>query len=426
MTGVAEVTPTETIPSRRALVGACLGNAAEWYDFATYGAFATVIAGSFFPHRGPAALAAAFAIFATSFIARPLGAILVAQQSDRLGRRPALSRTIVMMTVATAAVGVLPPWSAIGFFAPAALLLLRLAQGFATGGEVPSSVAFLIESAPAGRRGRYGGWHMASIAAGVVGGYGIAGILSAALSEDALRSWGWRVGFLLAAPLGLTARYIRRRLEEPPRFGAAELPATGTLVGEILRTPGGGSRVGRGFLLVAALGLAFNLWFVFLPSHLAASGTVPLRQALGVGIVGLIATMVAAPVLGRLSDRVGRRPLVVVGTLGMAAFAGPGFILGNRSLGGAVVSELVMGVLIGTTVATSFVAELFPSATRASGVALTYGLATAMFGGTAPLVASLLFGSGVGWIVPTYLAVIALLALAAVFTAPETAFGKLT
>jgi MHS family proline/betaine transporter-like MFS transporter len=421
---VAETTLRKTSRPRRVLVGACLGNAVEWYDFAIYGAFATVLADTFFPHGGPAALATTFAIFATSFVARPLGAVIVGRHADHVGRRLALTRTIALMTVATVAIGLLPTWSTAGVLAPVALLLLRVVQGFATGGEVPSSVAFLIESAPAGRRGRFGGWHMASIAAGLVAGYGVAGLLAAILSDDALRSWGWRVAFLVAAPLGLVARYIRHRLDETPGFHAAAASTAPRALGEVLR--GRGAVVGRGLVLVAALGLAFNLWFVFLPSHLAASGVLPLGQALGAGIVGLIVTVASAPAMGALSDRVGRRPLLIAGTVGIAAFAGPGFLLARSSVEGALVSQVVMGVLIGTPVATAFVAELFPAMMRTTGIALTYGLATAVFGGTAPLVATLLVGAGAAWVIPAYLATVAGFAFVAVARADETAFLDLS
>jgi MHS family proline/betaine transporter-like MFS transporter len=395
----------------------------EWYDFAIYGAFSTILARTFFPTGGPAALAATFAIFATSFIARPVGAALVGRRSDLLGRRTTLSLMIVLMTVATAAIGLLPTWSTIGVLAPVSLLLLRLAQGFSAGGEVPSSVVFLVESAPEGRRGWYGGWHMASIAVGLAGGYGVGVLLTAILSQEALLGWGWRVAFLSAAPLGLVARHIRRRLDETPMFEAIAVPAAPRLIGDVLR--GRAARVGRGLVLVAALALAFNMWFVFLPNHLAASGTVPLGLALGSGVLGLFAAAVTAPAMGRLSDCVGRRTTLIGGTLAMAAFAVPGFALASRSIAGLLVSNIVMGALIGTLVVTAFVAELFPSEVRASGVALTYGVATAVFGGTAPLVATVLAAGDLGWLAPTYVAVAALLGFAAAVTAEETAFGKL-
>jgi MFS transporter, MHS family, proline/betaine transporter len=408
---------------RRQLAGACLGNAVEWYDFAIYGAFSTILARIFFPIGGGAALAATFAIFATSFIARPVGAAVVGRRSDRLGRRPALSRVIVLMTVATAAIGLLPTWAAIGVLAPVSLLVLRLMQGFSAGGEVPSSVAFVIESAPEGRRGWYGGWHLAGIAAGLAGGYGVAALLTAILSEEALVAWGWRVAFLVAAPLGLVARYIRRRLDETRVFESVVAPATPRLA-EVLR--GRGARASGGFILVAVLSLAFNIWFVFLPSRLAASGAVPLGPALGFGVLGLVAAACTAPVMGRLSDRIGRRRMLIAGTLALAAFAVPGFALAGRSIPGLLVADVVVGMLIGTLVVAAFVAELFPTAVRATGVALTYGMATAVFGGTAPLIATLLVATDLAWAVPVYLAVVALLALAAAVKARETAFSSLS
>jgi MHS family proline/betaine transporter-like MFS transporter len=408
---------------RRALLGACLGNAVEWYDFAIYGAFATVLARVFFPAGDRAALAVTFAIFATSFVVRPLGATLVGRRSDRLGRRGTLSRMIALMTVATTAIAVLPTWAMIGVLAPVLLLVLRLAQGFSAGGEVPSSVTYLLESAPIGRRGWYCGWHTASIAIGTATGYGVAVLLTALCSDAELRHWGWRVAFLIALPLGLVARYIRRRLAETRMFEAIEVPASPRVVPDVLR--GRGRPVLRGVLLVAALSVAFNLWFVFLPSHLAASGSMPLSQALGIGILGLAGAAVTAPLAGRLSDRVGRRPVLIASTLALAAFAFPGFALARWSTFGLLMSDVVMGCVIGTLAVTAFIGEMFPTSVRATGIAVTYGVATAVTGGTAPLVATLLAEAGAWWAVPAYLAVVATLALAAAVTARETAFGGL-
>jgi MHS family proline/betaine transporter-like MFS transporter len=421
---VVESKAAQTVRPRRALIGGCLGNAVEWYDFAIYGAFSTILARTFFPGGGRVALAATFAIFASSFIARLIGAMVVGRRSDHLGRRPALIRMIAIMTVATSAMAFVPPWSIIGGLAPALLLLLRLAQGFSTGGEIPSAVAFLVESAPDGRRGWYGGWHTASTAAGLVGGYGVAALLTAAMSADALVTWGWRVAFFLAGPLGLVARYIRRRLDETHLFQAVEAPRPPRLFHDVLR--GRRARAGRGFVLVAAFALAFNVWFVFLPSDLAVSGAVSLGQALGLGVVGLFAAAATAPVIGHLSDRLGRRVVLIAGTLAMAAFAVPGFALARGSVVGLLVSDVVMGALIGSLVVTAFVAELFPTGVRATGVALTYGLATAVFGGTAPLIATLLTSAGAAWVVPAYLVAVTVLALGAAVTAEETAFTELS
>ncbi|WP_433727693.1 MFS transporter [Actinoplanes sp. CA-051413] len=417
------VTRADVGSSRRTLIGACVGNAVEWYDFAIFGAFSTVLAQVFFPNGSRAALAVTFAIFATSFIVRPLGATIVGRRSDRLGRRGALSSMIALMTVATAAIAVLPTWAMIGVLAPVLLLLLRLLQGFSAGGEVPSSVTFLLESAPPGRRGWYGGWHTASIAIGMATGYGIATLLTALCSGPALRDWGWRLAFLIAAPLGLVARFIRRRLDETRMFEAVVDPASPRVVRDVLR--GRGRRIARGLVLVAALSVAFNLWFVFLPSHLAATGAMPLYQALGISILGLSSAAVTAPLAGRLSDRVGRRPVLVASTLALAGFAFPGFLLAGHSGLGLLVSDIVMGCVIGMLTVTAVIGELFPTSVRATGIAVTYGVATAVAGGTAPLVATLLAEAGAWWAVPAYLAGVAALALAAAGTARETAFDQL-
>jgi MFS transporter, MHS family, proline/betaine transporter len=421
---IGVVTPTGLAPGggRRTLTGACLGNAVEWYDFAVYGAFSTVLARAFLPTGGRAALAAIFAVFATSFLARPLGAVIMGRRADHLGRRPALSRTITLMTFATAAIALLPTWSMAGPLAPALLLLVRLGQGFAVGGEVPSSVAFLVESAPAGRRGRYGGWHMAGIATGMAGGYGIAALLCATLSDSALLAWGWRVAFLIAAPLGSVARYIRRRLAETRSFEAVPAPAPPRLA-DVLR--GRSADILRAVALVAALAVAFNLWFVFLPAHVVVAGVVSLTDALSIGLVGLITAAVSAALSGRLSDRLGRRKVLIGSTLALAASAMPGLALAGGSPGGLLVSNVVMGLLIGTLTVTAFVAELFPTPVRATGTALTYGVATAVFGGTTPLIATILDAGGISWAVSCCLIVVAVLASAAAFSARETAFDPL-
>jgi MHS family proline/betaine transporter-like MFS transporter len=178
-------------------------------------------------------------------------------------------------------------------------------------------------------------------------------------------------------------------------------------------------------VLVAAFAMAFNVWFVFLPSYLAASGVVSLGQALGLGVIGLLAAAAIAPMVGRLSDRLGRRVVLIVGTLALTAFAVPGFALARHSVLGLLMSDVLMGGLIGSLVVTAFVAELFPTEVRATGVALTYGVASAMFGGTTPLIATLLAVAGVVWVVPAYLAVTAVFALIAALTATETAFARL-
>jgi MFS transporter, MHS family, proline/betaine transporter len=208
---------------RRALVAGCVGNLVEWYDFALYGAFATVLAAAFFPASDPASgLLAALAVFGVAFLARPAGALLFAHFGDRLGRRRALAASILLMAVVTAAIGLLPGYGSIRWLAPALLVLLRARQGVAVGGEYGGSAAFVIEYAPVGRRGGYGGWQWATVALGLAAGIATAALLSANLDGPALRGWGWRLAFLLALPLGLVGLWIRLRIEETPGFRAVQ------------------------------------------------------------------------------------------------------------------------------------------------------------------------------------------------------------
>jgi MHS family proline/betaine transporter-like MFS transporter len=309
---------------RRALAAGCIGNFVEWYDFALYGAFATIIAATFFPEADPVSgLLAAFAVFGVAFLARPAGALLFAHYGDRLGRRRALVASILLMALATAAIGMLPGHSSIGWLAPVLLILLRAGQGVAVGGEYGGSAAFVVEYAPADRRGWYGGWQWATIGLGLAAGIATAALLGALLEGSALRGWGWRLAFLLALPMGLVGLYIRLRIEETPGFRAVQRlgAATRTPLADTLRTAR--RQLAVGFWIVAAVTATFNIVFVFLPSHLATTGRAPLPRALAAALVGLLLAAGAAPLAGRLSDRVGRRPLLVTGFVSWSLVSSP-------------------------------------------------------------------------------------------------------
>jgi MHS family proline/betaine transporter-like MFS transporter len=411
--------------SRRTLLAACVGNATEWYDFAIFGAFATVLASVFFPTGNRAgALAATFAVFATSFVMRPVGALVVGPLADRIGRRAVLPAVVGLMAVATGGIGLLPPWSSIGVAAPAALLILRMVQGFSAGGELGSSVTFLVESAPESQRGRYGGWHTASAAVGLAAGIGSAALLSILLSRSELEQWGWRLAFLLALPVGLISVYIRLRLAEPPAFQQLLGEVTRPRITDVLRMHPRDVR--SGFVLVAALTLAYNVWFVFMPSYVAYRFTVPLGPALGCAVAGLGAATIAAPLMGRLSDRIGRRPVLLGATVALTAAVLPCFVLARSgSVGYLLVSSVVMGAVLGSLALPAFLAELFATAVRTTGLSLTYGVGSAVVGGTAPLVATVLTGVGADWLVAAYVLAVAGLAAAVSVGATETAFGPL-
>jgi MFS transporter, MHS family, proline/betaine transporter len=404
---------------RRELVAVCVANAIEWYDFAVFGAMASILVAVLLPpERRDAGLVVLFAVFAASFLARPIGAMLVARHADQLGRRHALAAMILLMSGATAAMGLLPPWSAVGVVSPVALLALRLAQGFSSGGEISTSIPFLLESAPRHRWGYYSGWHTATMAVGLCGGIGVAWLLSAGLSTEALHTWGWRIAFLLALPLGFVGLYVRARLRESPSFGTADVLRETPTVGQVWRHHG--TTIRTGFVLVSVLSATFNLWFIFLPAHLAAQGTHRLSGALGCAAAGLLSAGLTAPLTGLVSDRVGRRPLLIAATSTLCVLTVPLYAVTlQRSWLGLLLADVTMGLVLGGLVVSAHLAERFPVDARATGIGLTYGLATAVVGGTAALVGSALARAGWSVGIPVYLTVLAGSGLVATLRAPR-------
>jgi len=420
-----ETRVAHTPVSRRALVAACIGNAVEWYDFAIYGALGTVIVAVFFP-LDDHVLLSAFALYGAAFLVRPIGAVVLGRRGDSHGRQRVLVLVIALMTGATAVVGVLPSYAAIGVAAPVALVLLRVAQGLAAGGELGVAAVFLVEHAPRGRRGLYGAWHTATLALGLASGLLVAGLLTGLAGDDLAGGW-WRVAFLLALPLGLVGLYLRRRVAETPEF--VRLQRTEALVSRPIRALWTRHRHGlrAGFAVIAAGSLTFNTFFVFMPNHLAHTTSMTLPSALLTAVVGLLCAALAAVTLGRLSDRVGRRPVVLTSVAALVLCAVPMSLAAHSgSLLALTLAQVVAGIAIGGTLSASMLAEMFPADLRATGLGLTAGLSTALVGGTAPLVDQVLFlATGFEEAPALYVVVVGCLALAAARSWPETAFQEL-
>jgi len=323
-----------------------------------------------------------------------------------------------LMAGATVAIGLLPPWAAIGVAAPLSLLALRAVQAFSCGGEIGVSVAYLIEFSPTGRRGRYGGWYLSTVGVGIAAGLGATAVVAALLDQDALESWGWRLPFLLALPLGLVGLYVRRRLAESPVFAGS---ATTRRVAPLAVLREFGPTVRRCFVLACAYSAAFNVWFLFLPSYVTATGASSLAVALSCALAGLLVTAITAPVFGRLSDRIGRRPVLLGAAASLAVVAIPAYLwmLAGSTLA-LLLGSVVMGVVIGAFVIPAFLAEQFPARVRATGLGLAYGIGSAVVGGTAPLLATVLSRQAPPLVVPGYLVVWAIVALIAVRRSAES------
>ncbi len=403
-----------------------MGNAAEWYDFAIYGAFATILGQVFFPVDDPAsALTAAFAAYGTALLVRPLGAVLFGRRGDRRGRRGVLVTVILVMAGATGAVALLPGYAAIGLAAPVALLLLRATQGLAAGGELSVAAVFILENARDSGRGQAGSWHIATMALGIASGMAIAGSLSAVFGTGLAAGW-WRLAFLVAIPLGVVGVLIRRRVEETDKFTA--IRASSDVVERPVRELWSRHRSGvvRGFCLLGAGSLAFNMFFIFLPNDAIARHGASLAPTMFVTAASLALAAMAALALGRLSDRVGRRRVVIASTAVLAAIAAPMMILGSTdSLPRLFIAQTVTAVAIGGLLSMAMVGELFETAIRSTGLALTAGMATALIGATAPWLGQIFVRMGADLLPGGYVSVMALLALVALRKWPESAFRAL-
>ena len=409
---------------RTAVLALCLGNAVQWYDFALYGAFATIIGPVFFPAEDPSiAMLAAFATYGVALIFRPVGALVFGRMADVRGRRTVFLPVILIMAGATAAVGFLPGYAAIGVLAPITLIMLRTAQGLASGGELGVAGVLILENAPSHQRGQLASWHTATLALGLGSGMAVASVLLLAQQSDPLQVGWWRLAFIFALPLGLVARFVRRRVSETSQFLAVQ--RTGQLIRQPIPTLWANDRLAviRGFALIAAAALAFNTFFIFMPNHLAATRNLDVTSTLAISAAMLAVTAIAAVGLGHLSDLVGRRPVAIWSTAALAILAAPMSIAASASQLGLLLAQLIMGGVLAGVLLVAMVGELFPTPVRSTGMSMTAGLATALVGGTAPLVDLILVTALDLDVAPgLYLSLVACLALVALWRWPETAF----
>jgi MHS family proline/betaine transporter-like MFS transporter len=422
-TGIAEVEPGSV---RKAIVGAAIGNTVEWYDFAIYGFLATYIAEKFFPSaNGTAALLSTFAVFAVAFFMRPLGGFFFGPLGDRIGRQRVLAIVVVLMSLSTVGIGLVPSYDAIGVAAPVLLVLLRCVQGFSAGGEYGGGACFLAEYAPTRHRGLVVAFLVWSVVIGFLLGSVTVTALEAVLSEDAMDAYGWRIPFLIAGVLGVVGLYIRLRLRDTPEFEAlreagevAESPlreAVRTAWRPILQIAG----------LVVVHNVGFYLVFTYLPTYFTKTlGFTKTDAFFSITVASAVALLLILP-LAALSDRIGRKPLLVAGAVGFAVFSYPMFLLLNSgSLGAAIGAHAGLAALEAVFVSASLAAgaELFATRVRSTGYSIGYNVSVALFGGTAPYVATWLVDRTGNELAPAYYVIAAaVVTLATVLTMRETA-----
>ncbi|WP_427015607.1 MFS transporter [Pseudarthrobacter sp. P1] len=405
----------------RTLLGTGIGNAVEWYDWAVYATFTPFLAGALFNPQDPtSAVLSILAIFAVGFVARPFGGFLFGWIGDRIGRKTSMTLAVGLASLGSLVIAVAPTYGLAGAWASLTLLVARLLQGLAHGGELPSSQTYLSEMAPKEKRGFWATLIYTSGTAGILFGTLLGAIMTTALPKAEMQAWGWRVPFAIGAVLGLYALFMRARLHETEIF-AEEDSATkrAPIWPQIVRYRKQALQV---IGLTVGLTVIYYIWGVVAPSYAATSLHMDRGAALWAGVVGNIVFIAALPFWGKLSDKIGRKKVLLSGAIGTAVLHFPMTWLLKDSPWQLAVSMSVMLIFIAASAAIvpAVYAELFPTSIRTVGVGVPYSICVAVFGGTAPYLQTWLASINVGVLFNVYAVVLLLVSALFVLTIPET------
>jgi MHS family proline/betaine transporter-like MFS transporter len=374
-----------TSTARTIAVGA-IGNVLEWYDFAIYGYFAAAIGRAFFPSEDPVAqVLAAFGIFAVGFLMRPVGGALIGYIGDRFGRRAALTFSVAAMAIPTFLVGALPGYEVLGLAAPIVLTLLRMIQGLSVGGEYTTSIVFMVERAPPGRRGFIGAMAGCGAVGGILLGSATGTLLASTMSPEALEAWGWRIPFLVGLLVGLAGFLLRRHVRETPKPRAG---GRSPLV-ETLRNHG--PLLARLAALSVFNSVGFYLMFVYIVSWLQLVDGIAPARALGINTISMVLLLPLMIAMGWATDRFGRKPVMLGATVLGFAGALPFFwLLHHADPAVALLGQLGFVLAVGTFVGTqpTIMVEAAPVAVRCTAIALGYNVTLGLVGGLSPLAAT--------------------------------------
>lgn len=431
---IGDITVIDNSKLKKAVTAAALGNAMEWFDFGVYGFVAFALGKVFFPDASPAVQTiAALGTFSVPFLVRPLGGVFFGVMGDRFGRQKVLSLTIIIMAISTFCIGLIPSYESIGIWAPVLLLACKLAQGFSVGGEYTGAAIFVAEYAPDRQRGFLGSWLDFGSIAGFVLGAGLVVLLQTILLEQTFLDWGWRLPFFLAGPLGLLGLYLRHAAEETPAFtqqlekmekedqdAVQERPTVSFR--EIF------SKYRKALLICIGMVLVTNITYymllTFMPTYLTSSLGYSEEHGVLIIIVVMIGMLFVQPVVGFASDKVGRKPFLLAGSLGLLVLAVPAFkFVGSDNTGLIFLGLLFIAVLLNclTGVMASTLPALFPTRIRYSALASSFNIAIIIAGLTPTLAAWLVEETGNLMMPAYYLIVAATIGLITSFFLPETA-----
>jgi MFS family permease len=395
-----------TATRNRQIFAAVIGNALEWYDFVIYGFMTVIISRLFFPAESEyASLLIAMATFGVGFFMRPVGGVLIGLYADRRGRKAALQLIILLMTIATAMIAFAPTYAAIGIAAPAIMVLARLLQGAATGGEFASATAFLIESSPPERRGFFGSLQMVGQSIAALSGATAGMLVTQGLTPEQIDDWGWRLPFLFGLLIGPVGLWMRRHLSETEEFVAASQDETQHLgliavLREHLRD------VLVCFGLVVSATIMFYVVLIYMPTYAKTQLNIPLKDAFTAQVAGLIFLTVLIPLFGILSDRIGRRAVLMLAALLYLVLTYPmmAWMLAEPSLIRLAIMQVALcsAIAVGFGAISTALAEQFPVRQRSTGLALAYNMAVMIFGGFAQLIVTWLIKETGSLLAPSF------------------------
>ena len=405
----------------RTVAVASIGGGLELYDFSIYVFFAPILAGLFFPQgNSSTAMLETFAIFAVGYFSRPLGGILFGHYGDKIGRRKGLIYTILLMALSTACIGLLPTYHSIGILAPLLLVMLRFLQGIAVGGDLPGAVTFVAEYASDHRRGLLCGFIYCGVNVGLLLASGIGALLTGLLTHEQLIAWGWRLGFILGIAVGAVGFYLRSKLADTPYFNRLEQKKS-LLKVPLLQLFGESTKpVLQGIGLVWLFAAIIAQLFLYMPTYLNTVSQLKLTTALIMNSINILLFSICIPLVGHISDKVGRKPIIVGVALLFIVISYPLYTMINMpSLIWQMIALNCFGLLaagiVGVMPAT--LAELFPTNVRYSGIGVSYNIGFAIFASITPMVATVLLYHLHAVQVPSYnLIVSAIVALLAAMT----------
>ena len=407
----------------RSIIGGSAGNLVEWYDWYAYTAFSLYFASSFFPKGDPTAqLLSTAAIFAVGFLMRPIGAWLMGIYGDRHGRKAGLAVSVALMAAGSLMIAAAPTYGQAGVIAPLWLLTARLLQGLSVGGEYGTSATYLSEMATQGRRGFWSSFQYVTLIGGQLLSLSVLLVLQATLSEAALSAWGWRIAFAIGALLAILVYVLRRGLAETAAFAQQDADRPKSSIGTLWRDHP------RLFVIIAVVSaggsLSFYAFTTYLQKFLVNTSGLSKPMATEIMTVALVIFMCMQPVWGAISDRVGRKPLLLLFSIGVAIASVPVFsaLATAQSFGAALSLTLIPLTMLAayTSIGAVYKAELFPPHIRTLGVALPYAIGNALFGGTAEYVALWFKQAGIESAFYWYVSAVLVAASIAFLMLPET------